>query len=164
MTRRIIFLALAAIAVFVATSRSQNHSSPAVAYPTGYREWVHVKSALIGPQGPGYEHWGGIHHIYANGKAMEGYRTGHFPEGSAMVFDVLEIHESGGVTTEGARRLIDVMIKDSAHFAETGGWGYEEFRGDSQSDRALDAKGASQCYACHTQAKAHDFVFSTFRK
>ena len=28
-----------------------------------------------------------IHHIYANEKALEGYRTGHFPEGAVLIAD-----------------------------------------------------------------------------
>ena len=134
----------------------------AVAYPTGYRQWVHVLSALVGPQSPGFAANGGIHHIYANEKALEGYRTGRFPDGSILVADFLETKENAGITTEGARRRIDVMVKDSHRYAETGGWGFESFRGDSQTDQSVGAEGATKCFACH--AKQPDSVFSKFRK
>src|SRR5262245_27932031 len=78
-----------------------------VASPAGYRTWAHVKSALVGPQSPIYKRYGGLHHIYANEKAMAGYRTGQFEDGSVIVFDLLETKESAGVTAEGARRFID---------------------------------------------------------
>ena len=133
-------------------------------YPQNYRQWVHIKSGLVGPQSPIYARYGGLHHIYANDKAMEGYRTGHFPDGAVIVFDLLEVQENAGVTTESARRFIDVMTKDSKLHAETGGWGYEEFKGDSQTERSLTAETKAQCAKSHASQKAHDFVFSTFRQ
>lgn len=118
----------------------------------------------MGPQSPFFARVGGLHHIYANEKAMEGYRTGRFPEGSVLVFDVFETQEAAGATLEGPRRFIDVMQKDSKRFAATGGWGYEEFKGDSQTERALTPKTAQECHACHAAAKDYDSVFSRFRK
>ena len=135
-----------------------------IPYPAGYRQWAHVKSALIGPQSPSFESFGGLHHIYANEKAMEGYRTGRFPDGSVIVFDLLETRESQGVTTEGPRLRIGVMVKESKRYAETGGWGYEGFKGDSHTDRRLNPESRMACYNCHAQRKDYDFVFSEFRK
>ncbi|MEW6736774.1 MAG: cytochrome P460 family protein, partial [Acidobacteriota bacterium] len=126
--------------------------------------WVHVKSALVGPQNPAFEHSGGIHHIYANEKAMEGYRTGQFPDGSIIVADFLQTQESAGITSEGARRRIDVMVKDSKRYGVSGGWGFEQFKGDSQTDRMVSAEVATKCFTCHLQQKDHDLVFSRFRK
>jgi hypothetical protein len=135
-----------------------------IEYPGGYRSWAHVKSALIGPQSASFQRYGGLHHIYANEKAMEGYRTGQFQNGSVIVFDLLEVQEKAGVTAEGARRFIDVMVKDDKRFAATGGWGFEEFKGDSQSERVLTSEAKTACYNCHAQKKDHGFVFSLFRQ
>ncbi|HZF40507.1 MAG TPA: cytochrome P460 family protein [Blastocatellia bacterium] len=135
-----------------------------VPYPAGYRTWTHVRSALVGPQSPAFENSGGIHHIYANEKAMEGYHTGRYPDGSVIVADFLETRENAGVTTEGPRRRIDVMVKDSKRNAATGGWGFEQFRGDSQTDRVVTAEIATKCFACHGKQKERDSVFSEFRK
>ena len=55
-----------------------------IPYPTGYRLWAHVKSEIVEPQHPGSSTNGGIHHIYANTQALEGYRTGKFPDGSVL--------------------------------------------------------------------------------
>ena len=63
-----------------------------VDYPTGYRDWTHVKSMVIQSGHPLYESFGGIHHIYANQSALEGYRTGSFADGSVIIFDLLEAH------------------------------------------------------------------------
>jgi hypothetical protein len=135
-----------------------------IPYPAGYRHWTHVKSALIGPKSPAFESFGGLHHIYANEKAMEGYRTGRFPDGSVIVFDLLETRENAGVTTEGPRLRVGVMVKESKRYAETGGWGYESFQGDSQTERRLTAESRIACFKCHEQQKDRDFVFSEFRK
>jgi hypothetical protein len=59
-----------------------------VPYPAGYRTWVHVKSARVNHRSPTAGRYGGLHHIYANKEAMEGYRTGKFPDGSIIGFDL----------------------------------------------------------------------------
>ena len=64
-------------------------SDDPVAYPLDYRKWVRVTTVLVGPQSPFFKTGGGIHHIYANGKAMKGYETGKFPDGAILVFDLL---------------------------------------------------------------------------
>jgi len=50
-------------------------------YPEGHRNWTHVKSMVIEKGHPLYEAFGGIHHLYANKQALEGYRSGKFPAG-----------------------------------------------------------------------------------
>jgi hypothetical protein len=137
-------------------------STDVVPYPEGYRKWTHIKTGLIGPTHPGFTFSGGFHHIYGNTKAMEGYVSGQFPEGSVLVFDVIEAIEKDGSTTQGTRRHVDVMVKDSAKFNSTGGWGYEEFKGDSKTERVLTEPVRSQCFKCHTSQK--DFVFSDWRE
>src|SRR3954466_2995275 len=107
-----------------------------VAYPDGYRLWTHVKSASIDPPRPSFPPLGGIHHIYANPAAMTGYRTGKFPDGAVLVFDVLEWKAGSGATVSGARRILDVRARDK-RFAATGGWGFTEFAGDSHTERAI---------------------------
>jgi hypothetical protein len=87
-------------------------SAPAdtVAYPEGYRDWVHVKSALVSPAHPSFATNGGFQHIYANSQGMVGYRTRAFPEGSIVVFDWLEMRDNKGAFEETARRQVDVMV------------------------------------------------------
>ncbi len=141
-------------------------SDDAVLYPQGYRDWTHVKSNLIGPKHSAFKDIGGFQHIYANEKGMEGYKTGRFPEGSILVYDFLEgVESSSGATAEGHRRFTSVMVKDSKRYATTGGWGYSEFRGDSQTDRMIgQAAAPTKCFACHQKQKENDYVFSSYRK
>lgn len=131
-----------------------------VPYPDGYRRWVHVSSALS--EGKGQP--AGLHHIYANARALEGFRTRKFPEGSILVLDAFETRTHGTFISAGARRALRVMRKDRKRFAETGGWGFEEFRGDSRTDRALDDGARRACYACHLTRESQGMLFSTFRQ
>lgn len=137
--------------------------SPDVPYPDGYRDWRHVKSMVIAPGHPLFEAFGGIHHIYANDAARRGYASGKFPDGSVIVFDLLEAHTKDNATTEGARKILGVMHKDSTRWAATGGWGFEGFKGDSRTERAVGATAAKSCFACHTSQQATDYVFSRLR-
>ena len=139
-------------------------SAPAdVAYPESYRNWVHVKSALVSPAHSTYATNGGFHHIYANAEAMTGYRSRTFPEGSIIVFDWLEMQDTNGAFAEGARRQVDVMVKDARRFAGTGGWGFQRFVKDSKSERAA-APSPQQCFACHDRLKKDGLVLSSYRQ
>jgi hypothetical protein len=140
-------------------------ADPAVPYPTGYRSWTHVKSMVIQQGHPLADAFGGIHHIYANDKAMQGYRKGApFADGSIIVFDLLEARSGGGAIEEGPRKVVGVMMKDAKRWKATGGWGFEGFKGDSTTERAVGADAKTACFDCHTQQKGHDYVFSTWRK
>jgi hypothetical protein len=68
---------------------------------------------------------------------------------------------------------IDFMVKDSKRFADSGGWGYAVFDYDVASDTFKPGNSASKppqgndakCgAACHTQAKAKDYVFTEYGK
>lgn len=133
-----------------------------VPFPEGYRDWKHIKSGYIGPGSIGFKLFGGFHHIYANELAIQGYTKGVFPEGSVLVFDVMSTKESEGVIEETSRFVVDVMMKDSIKFAATHGWGFERFKGDSNTERLLDANFRSSCVSWHQ--KTPDFVISEYRK
>ena len=134
------------------------------AFPKEFRKWAHVKSVLVGPQSAAFATEGGIHHVYANDKALVGYDTGKFPDGSVIVYDLLQTKEIGGNTLEGPTRRVDVMVKQRERYASTGGWEFMSFRGGNQTDGKLTAERQAICAGCHATKKEHDFVFSEFRK
>ncbi|HXF65082.1 MAG TPA: cytochrome P460 family protein [Burkholderiales bacterium] len=136
---------------------------PAVPYPAGYRDWHHVKSMVIEPGHPLYASFGGIHHIYANRQALEGYRKGKFPDGAVIVFDLLEAKAADNAVVEGPRKVVGVMRKDSQAYRATGGWGFEGFKGDSRTERAVGGQAAKACFECHASQKDRDYVFSALR-
>lgn len=134
-----------------------------VAFPEGYRSWYHVKSMLIEEGHPLYEAFGGLHHIYANDAALEGYRSGSFPDGAVIVFDLLAVERTAeNAVVEKERKVLGVMQRDASAFAATGGWGYEGFGGGDPASRVVGANAAEACHACHEGA-APDFVFSELR-
>lgn len=167
-SRRGVFVAAALLVPFLGGAAAWQASvapsgADAVAYPEGYRDWAHVKSTMVGPNHKRFESIGGFQHVYANPEAMVGYRTRRFPEGSIVVFDWLEMQDSGGAYREGARRQVDVMVKDSQRFAATGGWGFQRFVRDSRTERAA-APVPAQCFACHQRLKQDDLILSRYRQ
>src|SRR4051812_12504317 len=72
-------------------------------------------------------------------------------------------------TVPGNQLNVDFMVKDSKRFADGGGWGYAVFDYNAASDTFTPGTTAgtppqgndARCgVACHTRAKATDFVFT----
>ena len=134
-------------------------AADSVEYPDGFRRWVHVGTGVILPGGTMPESEQGMHHVFANSKAADGYATGDFADGSIIVYELREAQQKNGVIFGGDRRRVDVMIKGAKLYPSTGGWRFERFYANDQAKNAVQDAGAS-CFACHTNAKAHGFVFS----
>lgn len=129
-------------------------------YPDNFRRWVHVGTGVIMPgTNPQLMSEEGMHHIFANQKAANGYASGDFPDGSIIVYELREAQQKNGVIFEGDRKRVDVMIKDSSLYKNTGGWRFERFWTDEQTQDAIRDSGRS-CFQCHSKANAHGFVFS----
>jgi hypothetical protein len=154
------------VPIALAAFGAQSQSTPAVPFPHDYRSWQHVRSIVIGPEHRSFATRGGIHHYYANTQAVEGYRTGRFPNGSVIVDEgVLTEDGAGqakGIVLEGHRRSLDVMVKNDRLYNDTGGWGFEHFE-EQESAGRLDVSGRTQCFECHSKRKDHDYVFSAIR-
>jgi hypothetical protein len=133
-----------------------------VPYPEGYRKWTHVKTYIVGPKSPAFKFIGGFNHVYANEQAMVGYTTGHFPNGSIIVSDVISAKEDSVDIREGTRHHLDVMVRDSIKYSDAGGWRFEQFQDDSPRIRLLNVQSRMVCSNCHTRQK--DMVFSVYRK
>lgn len=157
--RHILVLVLA----LMSTTTALAADNATVPYPSNYRDWHHVKSMVIHSGHPLYDAFGGIHHLYANAAALKGYKSGTWPDGAVIVFDLLEAKSADNAVTEGARKVVGVMHRDAKKFAATGGWGYEGFKGDSKTERAVGANALSACHTCHTAQKDSGFVFSKLR-
>ena len=144
------------ISLLILAAATIGAAAPDVPFPTGYRQWEHVESGYVGPGSPAHPRFSGIHSIYANAAAMKGYRSGAFPAGSTIVFDVREAKAAPGNFEPGARKLVDVMTKDRQ------GWRFVEFAGDSRTERSVSVEtGKTECAACHQKAK-RDFVFTSY--
>ncbi len=155
-------LSLSILAVAAAGPALSQDAAP-IGYPDGYRAWHHIKSMVIQPGHPLFDPFGGLHHIYANDAARAGLESGNYANGAIFVFDLLEAKAADNAVTEGPRKLLGVMQKDTGRFAATGGWGFEAFAGDSR-DKRLVTDGGKSCFACHEQRKQQDYVFATWRE
>ena len=78
-------------------------SDEIIPYPEGYRAWTHIKTYIVGTKSPAFKFNGGFNHVYANEKAMVGYNTGYFPNGSVIVSDVIQAKEDSFDIREGPR-------------------------------------------------------------
>lgn len=118
--------------------------------------------------------------ILANPVMIDAYRAGvpgngkPFPEGSKMA----KIHWNPKkqdffpeTTVPGTLHDVDFMEKDSKRFADSGGWGYAVFEYDAatdaftpgtEADHPPQAHDAKCGFACHTKAKARDYVFTDY--
>jgi len=76
-------------------------------------------------------------------------------------------------TGPGELANVDFMVKDSKRFADSGGWGYAVFDYDTATGAFKPGTTAgmppqgndAKCgFACHTAAKARDYVFTEYGK
>jgi len=52
------------------------------------------------------------------------------------------------------------MVKDSARYAATGGWGFARWLGMEQKPYGKDETFVQECFGCHTPVKDNDYVFT----
>ena len=165
---------------------------------TGVAMSTHDKYSLMVPGGlafsefKGYETWQIIslsHNgdklavILGNPTMIKAFEAGipengkPFPDGAKMakIHWVVKKQETypGQPAVAGALHDVDLMVKDSKRFADSGGWGYGAFNYESASDgyrpgntsdqppQGNDAKCGA---ACHTVVKARDYVFTEFAR
>jgi hypothetical protein len=152
---------------------------------------VKVPGGLAFSEFRGYEDWQAISisrgekvvaMILGNPVMINAYRAGipangkPVPDGARMA----KIHWAPkpnqffpDSTVPGNLLNVDFMLKDARRFADSGGWGYAVFDYDSASNTFKPGTTAgtppqgndAKCgFACHTSAKARDFVFTEYGK
>ena len=176
--KRIAFLllavaALSSVVAYVphASGQSDADSSPiyGVKIPAGYRDWkvIAVASLLV----PGKLDQ--LRAQFGNDIAIKAYKEGTlpFPDGSIIVAKhwtrvsselnnkVLNGPFPGAQSfVIGSPVNIQIMVKDSKKYAESGGWGFADFKDGKAGDKALH----ETCFPCHAPAKDHDYVFTHY--
>jgi hypothetical protein len=152
---------------------------------------VKVPGGLAFSEFRGYEAWQAISIsrnekvvavILGNPAMIDAYRAGipgngqAVPDGARMA----KIHWNPkkneffpDATVPGGLLNVDFMVKDSKRFADSGGWGYAVFDYNAASDTFTPGTTAgtppqgndAKCgFACHTRAKARDYVFTEYGK
>jgi hypothetical protein len=171
--KRIAFLLLAVatvagvvVSMAAVSGHSDDEAAPAfvTTIPEGYRDWRWISSA----------HEAGnlnsIGAVLGNDVAIKAYREGTlpFPDGTiiaALHYTHTPNEENNKIFgrpqsfTPGSPTNIQFMVKDSAKYAATGGWGFGHFSPDG---KPADAAFMKPCFPCHAQEKAHDLVFTRY--
>ena len=91
------------LSLFCATSLADENPIP---YPSDYRNWQHIKSMVIQPGHALANPFQGIHHIYANKKALKGFQSNQFPDGAVIVFDLLDYAEHNHTPSQRQRSSV----------------------------------------------------------
>jgi hypothetical protein len=161
-----------------------------IAFAAQDRSTLKVPGGLAFSEFKGYEKWpvisisenGGVMAaILGNPIIITAFRSGipgngnAFPDGSKMA----KIHwmpkrnetDPGHPLQPGTLLNIDLMVKDSKRFADSGGWGWavfdyepatNSFTPGTQADKPPQGHDAKCGFSCHTEAKSRDYVFTAY--
>ncbi len=155
----LVMSAVAAVCLGAVVTHAQK--KPAIAYPTDFRKWTHVKTMVIfSKEHKLYDRFGGMHNVYVNNVGWPALQRGRvYPDGSMFVFELFDIRTYRGAIEARGRKFVAVMKKNSKLYPKTGGWGFEVFQG-YQSVGSL--KDSQQCFDCHAERKTRDYVYSDY--
>lgn len=130
-----------------------------VPFPEGYRNWYHHHST-VNLAGHDPEGNVGIQHVYANPAAVEGLKSGKFARGATFAVDRFAYAEKENRSLEqGARKVVAVMVKDDERYPETGGWGFQAFKGGDPNVKAVK-DGGTACFTCHIPHAGNNHLFT----
>lgn len=126
--------------------------------PKGYAAWQKSERKVVTDKSSLFY---GIHYIYADKKAMQGYKAGNkFAEGSSIIVEHFNIKKDGSTAADGPKNMVVLMRKDKRN-KETGGWLFAGYGADGKPS-GLDP--VSTCFGCHQKdAAGRDFVISTIK-
>lgn len=132
--------------------------------PPGYRDWRLISIT---------HEEGNLHSFAAvlgNDVAIGAYRQGKvpFPDGTiiaALHYRHVPSEENNKIFgreqsfVPGPQTNVQFMVKDSARYASTGGWGFAQFNdGKPLTNQAT----LHACFECHDRNKDHDLVFAHY--
>lgn len=164
MSKRISFLAGASLVAFAVTlpAAAAGKAPPApngITLPADYADW-----RLIAPSYRTDKHH--VRAIVGNDVAIRAARAGQtqpWPDGSILAKLVWkeEAHPRWPTALEPGHFVhVEIMVKDSARYAATGGWGYARWLGKDLKPYGQNADFVQECHACHTPVADMDFVFT----
>jgi len=120
--------------------------------------------------------------ILANPVMIKAYLAGvpgngkPFPDGAKMAkihWNPKKLETFPAATVPGTQHDVDLMVKDSKRFADSGGWGWAAFKYDAASDtfspgtladKPPQGNDAKCGFACHMVVQNRDYVFTEYKK
>lgn len=166
----LLLVAVAAVTIIAASTRpaprqAKEEASPpfVTEIPAGYRDWTLISVA---------HEEGNLHSfaaILGNDVAVKAYREAKlpFPDGAiiaALHYSHVPSEENNEVFGQaqsfipGPRTNIQFMVKDSAKYPATGGWGFGHFK----DGKPAEATFMKSCFPCHERIKTRDLVFTRY--
>lgn len=130
-----------------------------ITIPENYRDWRVISSSHR-------EDNNTLRVILGNDKAVEAARSGNtnpWPDGAILGKLVWKdtVHPQWKkATIPGKFVHAEFMIKDSARYAKSGGWGFARWKGMKQVPYGRDASFTRECFGCHIPVKDNDYVFT----
>ena len=154
--------------------QTESNASPiyGITIPDGYRDWRLISVNHLAGAG------GKLKQVRAqlgNDIAIKAFREGKLPFPDGTVIAALHWNEASseennkvlaigfpgaGLQSSVAQSAENVqfMVKDSKKYAETGGWGFADFKNGKPGNEALH----KTCFPCHQPAKDRDYVFTRY--
>ena len=180
MKKKMLFIVLIIVAVSMVTAikmiRAEAEDKYALKEPNGisfseikgYESWQVVAPSYRTDQKE-------VRIILADDTMIRAYKNGipgngkPFPDGSKIVkigWSQRENPKFPPALEPDVLKRVEFIIKDSARFPQTGGWGYARFIYDPKtgtfSSYGKEASFAMECYGCHTLVKEKDFIFTNY--
>ncbi|HYE34618.1 cytochrome P460 family protein [Methylocaldum sp.] len=159
--KKILMLLGAAVVATVAWAE-QASVAPApngITIPQNYKDWRLIAVS----QRP---ETGTLRAILGNDVAIDAARAGNtkpWPDGAVLAKLVVKQKNHPRFPTAMVPDEFvhaEFMIKDSAKFAATGGWGFARWLGEKQEPYGKDANFVQECVGCHTTVQQNDWVFT----
>ena len=160
--KKIIFLILVFTACLFANSFAHDKALPTangINLPDGYKDWPVISVSHRDDNNT-------LRAILGNDIAIKAARAGKinpWPDGSILGKLVWKdtTHEKWQkAIVPGEFVHAEFMIKDSAKYSSTGGWGFARWKGLDQKPYGADASFVQECFGCHTPVKDNDYVFT----
>ncbi len=150
----------AAFAKWQAGALHQNEVPPALnglAFPADYADWKpvsftdrfdnHTLRLILGND--------------IAQKAVAAQQTHPWPDGAAFAkIAVAQVDDPANGVTAGAFGQVEFMVKDSAKYASTDGWGFGRWKTTGLVPYGKTRLFANECVSCHAPMAANDHVFT----
>ena len=128
--------------------------------PEGFQDWRMVASSCRSDNNT-------MRVILGNDAAVEAARAGQtnpWPDGAVLaklVWKQVPHPKWETAAVPGDFVHVEFMIKDTARYPETGGWGFARWVGLEKKPFGEDASFVQTCFGCHLPMADNDYVFTS---
>ena len=76
-----------------------------------------------------------------------------------FAMELWDIRTYQGAIETRTRKALLIMKKNAKLYPDTGGWGFEVFKGEEKTGSLKDM---NECFSCHATQKSKDYVQSNY--